>query len=103
MSQALNNFEQLLEEEAIAFDGQKRQQARDDIINTLSSYQLVGQLVTVFVPDMINVLIAASGGGQAVAADGEERPIRQEHPPHLNGKPTDRGPNLTKDDLDDIR
>jgi len=99
----LNNFEQLLEEEASAFDAHKRQQAREGIISTLGSYKLIGQLVTVFVPDMINVLIAATGGSQTTAADGEGKIPRQGRPPHLGETPPGLGPNLPDDGFEDIR
>jgi hypothetical protein len=102
MSQTLNNFEQLLEEEASTFDVHKRQQAREGIISTLSSYKLIGQLVTVFVPDMINVLIEATGGDQTTATDDEDKTPRQGQPPHLTAPPTDSGPK-PDDDFDIIR
>jgi hypothetical protein len=99
----LNNFEQLLEEEASTFDTHKRQQAREGIISTLSSYKLIGQLVTVFVPDMINVLIAATGGSQTTVTDGEDKTPRQDRPPHLGEIPSDPSPNLPDDDFDTLR
>jgi hypothetical protein len=92
MSQELNNFEQLLEEEALKFDFQKHQQAKESIINTLGSYKLLGQLVTVFLPDMFNVLVAATKNDHT-PIDTHPRPSKRKgQPPHLGHDPTDDGP-----------
>lgn len=98
-----NNFEQLLEEEASAFDVQKHNQAKKRVIGTLDSYKLIGQLFTVFVPDMVEVLIVATRGAPSTAGEEKEQPSRHSPPPYLGEGPTDQGPNLPEDGFDSIR
>lgn len=99
MSDQLNNFEQLLEEQSEAFDARRHRQAKEKVLDTLGSYKLIGQLVTVYVPTMFNVLIAASGGEQPAPNE----PPPGGHPPNLGPGPAGRGPQLPEDGEDLIR
>jgi len=103
MPKELNNFEQLLEEEALRFDFQKHQQAKENVMNTLDSYKLIGQLVTVFVPDMVNVLIAATKSGHTSTDNASSSGKKSSPPPHLGQGPTDQGPRLPDEDMPTIR
>ncbi len=100
MAKELNNFERLLEEQANEFPIDQRAETRQRIDHTLTSYKLIGQLVNMYVPTMVNVLIAAAGGNDI---DTAPKPSRSWEPPHQKPHDPVDGPRLPDGEEDNIR
>lgn len=102
MAKGPNNFERLLERQAQAIRPEVQERTEQGLFKTFESLRLVGQLLDVFVPKMVDVLVVAAGGdsnatpGAANTADS----IKQKGP----ATPPDKeGPSLPEDGLDKIR
>lgn len=83
----MNNFDNLFEEEELNFDPQKKRAIKAGIWHSLSTYRFVGQIVDVYLPAMVDVLVSCVGGnaGDPPGADG---------PPGDITSPPDIGPDL---------
>lgn len=94
MAKELNNFERLLEQDAQNFDPVQKAQIHSRISSSFESLRLIGQLVDVYVPKMVDVLIVASGGDMEVPspilAQQPSSPV--DPPPHLGQWPPKTGP-----------
>lgn len=94
MAKELNNFERLLEQDAQNFDPVQKAQMQAQIFSSFESLRLVGQLIDVYVPKMVDVLIVASGGDmEAPSPVLAQPPSPVDPPPHLGGQwPPKTGP-----------
>ncbi|MEQ8706576.1 MAG: hypothetical protein RIC19_21775 [Phaeodactylibacter sp.] len=101
MNEGPNNFEQLLDRQAVTIRPEVQQRTEEGLFKTFESLRLVGQLFDIFVPKMVDVLVVAAGGN-AMA----QQPLA-ELPDTINkgagSPPSPEGPKLPKDGLDEIR
>jgi hypothetical protein len=58
----MNNFDNLFEGNEYDFDPEKHRQIKERVWQTLGTYRLVGQIVDVYLPAMVNVLVEFAGG-----------------------------------------
>ncbi len=75
----MNNFQKLLDEQARAYDAPKRQAVENNLRHTMGVVHLIGQIVEVYLPTMVGVLITAAGGSE----EGSERMAPRHQPPSL--------------------
>lgn len=102
MNEEPNNFEQLLERQAAAIRPEVQHKTEAGLFKTFESLRLVGQLLDVFVPKMVDVLVVAAGGDS-----NAPQPLPQ-NPSKTTGRssaapPGPQGPTLPKDGLNEIR
>jgi|GEM_PF-986507 len=101
MEEGPNNFERLLERQAQAIRPDVQERTEQGLFQTFESLRLVGQLLDVFVPKMVDVLVVAAGG------DSNAKPVSaQQAPTNRKGPaahPDSQGPSLPEDGLDEIR
>lgn len=101
MEDGPNNFEQLLEQQSRAVRPELQQRTEEGLFKTFESLRLVGQLLDIFVPKMVNVLVAATGGdissadetGDALNGDTKTPPV----------PPRPEGPTLPEGGANEIR
>lgn len=101
MEEEPNNFERLLERQAQEIRPDVQERTEKGLFQTFESLRLVGQLLDVFVPKMVDVLVVAAGGDSSakpVAAGLEAMNRKGPAAP-----PSAQGPSLPKDGLDEIR
>lgn len=101
MEEGPNNFERLLERQAQEIRPDVQERTEQGLFKTFESLRLVGQLLDVFVPKMVDVLVVAAGG------DSNAKPAAIA-PGAMNRKspatpPDSQGPSLPEDGLDKIR
>lgn len=101
MRSDMNNFQKLLEEQSSQYEGVKRQKVQNNLLQTFGIFKFVGQLIDVYLPAMVNVIVSAMGG----RLDENEKigpPDFKNLPPDLGeGHPGKISPELP--DLDDLR
>mgnify|MGYP006289035297 FL=1 len=83
-----NNFKQLYEEEEYAYQTNHQHKVRANIWGTLGLFRLVGDLVDVFLPRVMDVFVMASG---ARAEKSERGPLRGKEPPSESVQRSDPG------------
>ncbi|TXB66225.1 hypothetical protein [Phaeodactylibacter luteus] len=98
MAQELNNFEQLLEQQARNIDPVLRKQTEEGLFKTFNSLRLLGQLIDMYVPKMVDVLIAATGGEEGRQEVAAQRTV----PPNLGPDGPAHGPATAGED-DNLR
>ncbi|MCB0613689.1 MAG: hypothetical protein KDC75_10290 [Phaeodactylibacter sp.] len=76
----MNNFQELEKEQERQYDASKRMHVQKNLSNTFGLFKFIGQIVDVYLPAMIGVLISAAGG-----SDGES------NNPGLNRPPSEGG------------
>jgi len=86
----MNNFDNLFEEEENSFDPQKKREVKAGIWQALGTYRFVGQIVDVYLPAMVDVLVSCVGGGATY-------PPVEDHEPG-NYTPPAAGPDLKPPD-----
>lgn len=96
MEEAPNNFEQLLERQAKLISSDTRRQTEERLFKTFESLRLVGQLIDVFIPKMVDVLVVAAGGSE----ENGSREAKNAPPPPPPGP---EGPKLPPGGEDEIR
>lgn len=67
----INNFKKIQEEDEQKFLGAKQDNGRTGIWGTLGVYKFVGQLVEVYLPKAVDVLISATGAPPSRRAPGD--------------------------------
>ncbi|KGE88937.1 MAG: hypothetical protein ACE362_01695 [Phaeodactylibacter xiamenensis] len=101
MEEGPNNFERLLERQAEAIHPDVQERTEQGLFKTFESLRLVGQLLDVFVPKMVDVLVVAAGG------DSSRKPVSAGLDAHARkgpaASPDNHGPSLPKEGLDEIR
>ncbi len=97
MEEEPNNFEKLLERQAKRMSFDTRRQTEEQLFKTFESLRLVGQLIDVYVPKMVDVLVVAAGGNGENSAGG---PQDGGAPPPPPGP---KGPKLPPGGEDEIR
>ena len=97
----MNNFQKLLEEQSSLYEGAKRQKVQNNLLQTFGIFKFVGQLIDVYLPAMVNVIVSSMGG----RLDENEKmgpPDFKNPPPDLGeSHPGKISPELP--DLDDLR
>ncbi len=58
----MNNFQQLEDEQARQYDTTRRQSVHNNLMGTIGVFKFIGQIVDVYLPAMIDVLVSAAGG-----------------------------------------
>lgn len=71
----INNFKKILEEDEQKFLGARQDSCRKSIWGALGVYKFVGQLMDMYVPKAVDVLISATNANSSKAApsDGPEQ------------------------------
>jgi len=102
MEEGPNNFERLLERQAQAIRPEVQERTEQGLFMAFESLRLVGQLLDVFVPKMVDVLVVAAGGNSNATSGAANTPdsIKQKGPA---APPDKEGPSLPEDGLDKIR
>ena len=73
----MNNFQELEKEQERQYDASKRMHVQKNLSNTFGLFKFIGQIVDVYLPAMIGVLISAAGGSDGESNNpGLNRPIR---------------------------
>lgn len=67
----INNFKKIQQEDEAKFLGAKQTNGRAGIWGALGLYKFVGQLVEVYLPKAVDVLISASGAPTSRQAPGD--------------------------------
>lgn len=67
----INNFKTIQEEDEQKFLGARQDNSRAGIWGTLGVYKFVGQLVDVYLPKAVDVLISATGAPASRRAPGD--------------------------------
>jgi len=89
-----NNFKRLYEDEENAYEVKHHQKIRANVLGTLGLFRLVGDLVDVFLPRVMDIFVMASGG-----RDDGPGPVRSRKAPPTDprrpnpGENTPKGPN----------
>lgn len=81
-----NNFKQLYEEEEYTYRENHQHKIRANIWGTLGLFRLVGDLIDVFLPSVMNVFVMASGGRKDNNGDS---PVRGGSTPPGSPQPPD--------------
>jgi hypothetical protein len=78
----INNFKKIQEEDEQKFLGAKQDSGRTSIWGTLGIYKFVGQLVEVYLPKAVDVIISAAGApaSRQALGDGPEQNAGPEGP-----------------------
>lgn len=98
----MNNFERLQEEHARQFEGLKKRKVQQSLLQTFGIFKFVGQLIDVYLPAMVDVLVS-SMGGKMDGADNDKKPVSRNLPPSLgDDHPGKTGPELPGS-LDELR
>ncbi len=58
----MNNFKRLQEEDEARYDESQERRVKSGVMGTLSFLRFVGQLVDIYVPRVVDLFIASSGG-----------------------------------------
>ncbi len=91
----MNNFQQLEEEQARQYNGAPRQSVQNNLWQTIGVFKFIGQIVEVYLPSMIEVLISAAGGNNP-----ERRGRSTSRPPSEGGvHPGSIGPKPPNGDI----
>ena len=91
----MNNFQRLEEEQARQYDAVKLQQVQNNLEHTFGLFKFIGQIVDVYLPAMIGVLISAAGGNSPDSRKtGINRPPSEggDHPGRVGPHPPDGDP-----------
>ncbi|NRA49505.1 MAG: hypothetical protein HRU12_10270 [Phaeodactylibacter sp.] len=95
-----NNFEKLLERQAKTIRPEVKEQTEQGLFKAFESLRLVGQLLDIFVPKMVDVLVVAAGG----KANGNPPSTEPTEPKRPGSTPPGpKGPSLPEEGLDEIR
>jgi len=81
----MNNFQQLEEEQARQYDTTRRQSVQNNLMGTIGVFKFIGQIVDVYLPAMIDVLISAAGGNSSGRRGGSSSGLAR--PPSEGGVP----------------
>ncbi|MCB0588937.1 MAG: hypothetical protein KDD06_26850 [Phaeodactylibacter sp.] len=86
----MNNFQRLEEEQARLYDASRRRDVQENLSQTFGLFKFIGQIVDVYLPAMIGVLVSAAGGkGPDGRNQGLNRPPSEggEHPGKVGPHP----------------
>lgn len=61
----MNNFQRLEEEQIRQYDASKRRNVQNNLEQTFGLFKFIGQIVDVYLPAMVGVLISAAGGNSS--------------------------------------
>ena len=78
----MNNFQRLQEEHARQFEGLKKRRVQQSILQTFGIFKFVGQLIDVYLPAMMGVIVS-SMGGKIDDDDNKGKPVSKNLPPSL--------------------
>lgn len=103
----MNNFQRLQEQQEEEFYNEARHdQLRSSLHHTLGTFRFIGQVIDIYLPRVVDMLIVASGGNSTPdPAVGVSSPRRHSHDPSL-GPAIDRrsqGPQSPDGDHDPPR
>ena len=94
----MNNFDNIFDDEEHNFDPDKQRAVKEGIWQTLGTYKFVGQIVDVYVPAMLNVLVSIVGGEHKANGPVPPRNSIPPPPPGMDGhQPPDTGPGMLPD------
>ena len=88
----MNNFQRLEEEQARQYDASKRQSVQNNLTHTFGVFKFIGQIIDVYLPAMIGVLISAVGGDGSETGNPESNRTPSEggvHPGQIGPNPPD--------------
>jgi hypothetical protein len=101
MEEGPNNFERLLERQAQSIRPDVQERTEQGLFQTFESLRLVGQLLDVFVPKMVDVLVVAAGGDSNIKPVSAGLNTMNRKGPAA--PPDNQGPSLPEGGLDEIR
>jgi hypothetical protein len=92
----MNNFNNLFEAEEQKYDSGQNGLVKNRIWQTLGTYKFLGQIVDVYLPAMVSVIVSVAGGKeQDEDNNGAVPPGRNNTPPPpgiIDNTPPQRGP-----------
>jgi hypothetical protein len=92
----MNNFHDLFDDDKHNYRPEQRRTVRNGLWQTLGTFKFVGQIVDVYLPAMMNILVAVVGGeanGQEPNARRSARGQSLTPPPGINKEiPPQKGP-----------
>lgn len=92
----MNNFQRLEEEQIRQYDAAKRHHVQNNLEHTFGLFKFIGQIVDVYLPAMIGVLISAVGGNDS-GSSGNQNQGPNRTPSDGGGHPGGIGPHPPDD------
>ncbi|MCB0562156.1 MAG: hypothetical protein H6573_09015 [Lewinellaceae bacterium] len=88
----MNNFQELEKEQERQYDASKRMHVQNNLSHTFGLFKFIGQIVDVYLPALVGVLISAAGGSSSETnSQGLSRPPSEGgvHPGQVGPHPPD--------------
>lgn len=91
----MNNFQELEKEQARHYDTAKRQHVQNNLTQTFGLFKFIGQIVDVYLPALVGVLISSVGGN----GSGNTYLTSNRTPAEGGVHPGKEGPHLPEGDV----